>query len=47
MRPHLDDCVEFWALRFKKDKELLEMVKRIVKIIRKLEHLSDEERLGE
>ena len=48
MRSHLQYCVEVWALRFKKDKELLERVKRgTVKIIRKQEHLSYEERLGE
>lgn len=48
MRPHLDYCVEFWAQRFKGDKELPETVKkRTVKIIRKLEHLFYEESLGE
>lgn len=48
MRSHLEYCVEFWALKFKKDKEPLERVKRgTMKIIRKQEHLSYEERLGE
>jgi len=46
--PYLECCVQFWALQYKRDMDILESVQqRTVKVMKVLKHPSYEKRLRE
>lgn len=47
VRPSFESCVQFWALQFKKDIEVLEHPEKSSGAGEDLEHKSDDEPLGE
>ena len=48
VRPHLEYCIQLWGPQNNKDMDLLEQVhRRTTNVIRRLEHLSCEDRLRE
>ena len=48
VRPHQESCVRFWAPQYKTDVDILNRIQqRATKMIKGLEHLSQEERLGD
>ena len=48
MTHHLENCIQVWTTKYKKNRELLERVQtRATKMIRGLEHLPYEDRLRE
>lgn len=48
VRPHLEFCIHFWALQYKRDMDILRRVQQgAIKIIKGLDHLAHEESLTE
>ncbi|GAB0199719.1 hypothetical protein GRJ2_002437300 [Grus japonensis] len=45
MRPHLEYCIQLWGPQYRKDMEQVQ--RKAMKVIRGLEHLSCEDRLRE